>query len=193
MLKIFLVRPGSTEFDEQGRIKGCLDIPLSLAGLEQVQKVALELGEFDLARIYTSPCQSAQQTAAGLSRGGKIKVKVIEGFANLDHGLWHGKRIEELKLTQPRIYRQFADNPETTCPPEGETLQAARDRVIKSLNRVIRKNREGQVVVVVPDPLATIVHAILESEEIGDLWQSECESCHWEVIDVNAKKLESTG
>lgn len=192
MLKIFLVRPGSTEFDEQGRIKGTLDIPLSSAGKEQVEKVAEELRGFEVSRIYTSPCQSAQETAKALSRNGKTKVKVVDGFVNLDHGLWHGKRIEELKATQPRTFRQFADAPETTCPPQGETLQSAKVRVVKSLNRLIKKHKEGQVLLVVPDPLATIIRSILESKEVGDLWKTECETCRWEVIDVNEKKLEFT-
>lgn len=192
MLKIFLVRPGSTELDEQGRIKGCLDIPLSPTGKVQVQKVAEELGEFAISRIYTSPCQSAQQTAEELSRNGKIKVKVVESLQNLNHGLWHGKRVEDVKATQPKTYRQFADNPELTCPPEGETVQAAKERVVKSLNRLIRKNQDDQIVLVAPDPLATIIRSVLEYQTIGDLWQRECESCGWEVIDVNGKKLEST-
>ena len=191
MLKIFLVRPGSTEFDEQGRIKGSLDIPLSPSGLEQVQKVASELSEFKVTRIFTSSCQSAQQTAKELSKNGKIKVKVVDGLTNLNHGLWHGKRVEDVKATQPKTYRQFADNPEATCPPEGETLQSAKDRVVKSLNRLIRKHQDDQIVLVVPDPLATIIRSILECKTIGDLWQTECESCYWEVIDVNGRSVES--
>lgn len=191
MLKIYLVRPGSTEFDEQGRIKGTLDIPMSPAGVEQVEKVAAELAGFDIARIYTSPCQSAQQTARQLSRGGKIKVKVVDGLTNLNHGLWHGKRVEDLKVTQPKKYRQFADDPESACPPEGESLQSAKDRVIKALNRLIRKNQDEQIVLVVPDPLATIIRSILECKSVGDLWQTECDSCYWEVIDFSSRKVET--
>lgn len=192
MLKIFLVRPGSTEFDEQGRIKGNLDIPLSRAGLEQVQQTASELQEFSVARIYSSPCQSALQTAEKLSRGGKIKVKEVDGFRNLNHGLWHGKLIEELKATQPKTYRQFADHPESTCPPGGETLASAKERLVKALNKIVKKNRDGQVILVIPDPLATIARSILESRDLGDLWKSECESCDWEVIDIASKKLEAS-
>ena len=40
MSKVVVVRPGSTSFDEQDRMKGCLDIPLSTAGLEQVRRIA---------------------------------------------------------------------------------------------------------------------------------------------------------
>lgn len=191
MLKIFLVRPGSTEFDEQGRIKGCLDIPLSSAGRQQVERVAEELREYDIDRIYTAPCQSAQQTAEIIAKNGKVRVKVLDGIQNLDHGLWHGKLIEELKATQPKIFRRFADHPEATCPPQGETLQLARERVLKSLQKLIRKHRNGKIVLVVPDPMATIVRSILASRDVGNLWQTECEHCFWETIDVNEKTLES--
>ena len=192
MLKIYLVRPGSTEFDEQGRIKGCLDIPLSNLGEEQVAKTAGEMEDFEVSRIYCSPCQSAKQTAKILSKDGAIKVKVMDQLRNLDHGLWHGKLIEELKATQPKTFRQFADNPESTCPPQGETLHSAKIRAVKCLNRIIKKNRDDQIILVIPDPLATIVRAVLECEELGDLWKSECETCGWELIDVVEKKLEVT-
>ncbi len=35
-----LIRPGSTDYDQQGRIQGTLDIPLDDQGAEQVQQVA---------------------------------------------------------------------------------------------------------------------------------------------------------
>ena len=38
MCNIVVVRPGSTAFDEQERIKGCLDMPLSAAGLPNRQR-----------------------------------------------------------------------------------------------------------------------------------------------------------
>ncbi|MDB4755952.1 histidine phosphatase family protein [Mariniblastus sp.] len=190
MLKIFLVRSGSTEFDEQGRIKGSLDIPLSEAGIEQVSRAAEELSQFDISRIYSSPCRSAIQTAERLSRKGQIKIKTIEKFVNLDHGLWHGKLIEELKATQPKKYRQFADNPAAICPPGGETLQSAQERVASALNKLLKKHKDDQVILVLPDPLATIIHAMLASEDVGDLWKSECQCCRWEVIDVSSSKFE---
>ena len=32
MIEVLLIRPGSTTFDHEGRIKGSLDIPLSVEG-----------------------------------------------------------------------------------------------------------------------------------------------------------------
>ena len=43
MVQMLVVRAGSTEFDEQGRIKGTLDIPLSDAGQGQVGRLIADL------------------------------------------------------------------------------------------------------------------------------------------------------
>ena len=54
MLRILLVRPGATDFDVQGRIKGCMDMPLSECGQQQVRQTVEDLADVRLAAIYTS-------------------------------------------------------------------------------------------------------------------------------------------
>ncbi len=34
--RVLLIRPGATDFDDQGRIKGSLDMPMSERGRQQV-------------------------------------------------------------------------------------------------------------------------------------------------------------
>ena len=63
MLRIVLVRPGCTEFDQQGRIKGTLDIPLCGDGSQQAAEMAQQLTDFKFDAVYCAPCQSARQTA----------------------------------------------------------------------------------------------------------------------------------
>lgn len=184
MLRLIIVRPGSTELDEQGRIKGSLNIPLSETGCAQADKTAGELHAEQLRAIYSSPCESAQQTATRLSRVCQTRVKTLEQLQNLDRGLWNGKRIEELKQTQPKLYRRWQEHPETVRPPRGETLEGAQQRVRKALQKIVRKQREGAVAVVVPEPLATIAISILRSTEPGNLWKAECCCGHWESIDI---------
>ena len=43
MIQIVLIRPGSTDYDEQGRIQGTLDIPLSLEASDTVRRLGDEL------------------------------------------------------------------------------------------------------------------------------------------------------
>ncbi len=36
---------------------------------------------------------------------------------------------------------------------------------------------------VVPEPMASVVKEMLGSDEIGDLWQAECDRGQWELVE----------
>ncbi len=184
LLRFILILPGSTDLDAKGRIKGSLDIPLNHSGAEQVQKTAEELDRVRIDIIYSAPCLSAQQTAEQLSRGGEIKIKIHEELRNLDRGLWHGKLIDELKDSQPKVYRQWQERPESVRPPGGETLDEVRLRLSKLIKKIQRKHKSGTVAIVVPEPAASVLRSQLDKREIGDLWKAECRSGEWQSIEV---------
>jgi phosphoserine phosphatase len=183
MFRIVLVRPGATSFDEQGRIKGCLDIPLSKTGSDQAIKTASELSGLQVDMVYSAPCESAQQTAEIVAKKCRSRMKVVDALRNLDHGLWQGKLIDEVRRQQPKVYRQCQESPENVCPPGGETIEMARSRVRKVLNKWVHKHDAGLVALVVPEPMASVVKEMLGSDEIGDLWQAECDRGQWELVE----------
>src|SRR5437868_6704831 len=153
MVQMIVVRAGATDFDEQGRIKGTLDIPLSDAGQSQVGHVVAELHETPIDHIYTSPCRSARQTAEALAIDHRLKLKTLDELQNLNHGLWHGKLVDEVRVSQPKVFRQLQDHPETVCPPQGEPVAAAIERVRTLISRLIRNHRNGRVAIGVPEPV----------------------------------------
>lgn len=184
MVRIVLVRPGSTDFDEQGRIKGTLDIPLSYTGTCQVARIVEELQDLPLDAIYSSPGLAAETTADAIAVAQRLKVKRLDGLQNLDHGLWHGKLVDEVRHSQPRVYRQLQEYPETVCPPQGEPVGEALERVRAVLVKVLKKHRAGTIALVVPEPLASLVRSTLEQCRVGDLWKAECECGIWQLIEL---------
>jgi len=189
MVHILVVRAGSTEFDEQGRIKGTLDIPLSPAGQVQVDRLIAELHDTPIDHLYSSPCRCALQTAEVLAVDHRLRTKTLDDLQNLDHGLWHGKLVEEVRVNQPRVFRQLQDHPETVCPPQGEPVGLALERVQTLISRLLRKHRSGTVAIVVPEPLASFVRAFLSRSDLGDLWKAECEGGGWQLIDVRDESV----
>lgn len=187
MLRLIIVRPGSTDFDEQGRIKGTLDVPLSESGTRQVQRTADELHAEQIDAIYSGPGRAAVQTAGELAVHADVKVKVVETLHNLDLGLWSGRLIEDLRLHQPRVYRQWQEHPETVCPPGGETLEAARVRLRKAVGKIVRKHRSGTVALVLMEPAASLVRSWLLATDVGDLWKAECCCGKWDSIELEPK------
>jgi probable phosphoglycerate mutase len=185
MLQILLIHPGCTEYDQQGRVQGTLDIPLCEDGRQEVEALIAELNGKPIAAIYSGPSQSALQTAEALAAAHDMKVKELDALVNLDHGLWQGMLVDDVKAKQPKVYRQWLEAPETVCPPQGETVSAAKQRVQTAINKVIKKHKaDGLVALVVPEPLASIVRHMLTQVELGDLWHSADDAGKWELINV---------
>ncbi|MCA9239005.1 MAG: histidine phosphatase family protein [Planctomycetales bacterium] len=191
MLRILLVRPGATEYDKQGRIQGTLDIPLCEDGRHQVAAICPDLQAAEPAAIYTSPCESCEQTAELISEPLDLRPKTVEKLKNLDHGLWQGMLIEDVKTKQPKVYRQWREQPETVCPPQGETVLAAKARVADVLRKVLKKHKSHKAVVIVaPEPLLSVVRHVLLLNELSDLWKPAAEGATWEAIEAPEVLLE---
>jgi alpha-ribazole phosphatase/probable phosphoglycerate mutase len=118
-----------------------------------------------------------------LSEKANCKWKTCDWLRNLDHGLWQGKCIEEIKRQQPKLYRQVQENPNFFNPPEGESLTQAQQRVSKQLQKLQKKHASEVIAVVIPEPLATLIATQLKSSSINDFWKSECDTGSWELID----------
>ena len=183
-LKFILVRAGSTDLDNQGRILGSLDLPLSNAGEQEVQSTADELSKLEISAIYSSASLAARQTAERLSRDGKIKVRIEDKLTNLDHGLWHGKSLDELKETQPKLYRQWKETPHAVHPPEGESVEEVRQRVEILLKKIRKKFKSGIVVIVAPDPLLSIIRCEVESKPFSNQANEPTKCGGWNLIDA---------
>jgi probable phosphoglycerate mutase len=185
MFRILIVRPGETEYDQQGRIQGTLDVPLCEDGRRQVAVMVGQLQTQPVEAIYTSPAQCAVQTAEALSEALDLKVKELDKLVNLNLGLWQGMLVKDVKTKQPKVYKQWQEQPETICPPQGETIAAAEERLQAVVTKLVKKHKsEGLVAVVVPEPLASLLCHVLRDGDLTDLWRDREELQAWEVIEV---------
>ncbi len=181
--RVLLVRPGATDFDAQGRMKGSLDMPLCGEGLRQADSLATELAGLRIDIVHAAPCESARQTAERLAEHRGLKVRVVDCLKNVDHGLWSGKLIEDLRRNQPRVYRSGVEQPEGVQPPGGESIGQARVRVAKAVRKIIKKGKSQVIALVVPEPLASLVAADLQGESTPQLWKHERDAGQWQLID----------
>jgi len=192
MTQIVLIRPGSTDFDKQGRIQGSLDIPLSDDGRQQAARLTSDLRPHAMALVYTSPCKAAVETGQVLSAGLGVRLKQLAKLCNLDQGLWEGMEVEEIKRRHPKIFRHWQEHPECVCPPAGESWEAAQQRVTGALDKVRKKHKGETVGLIVPEPLASMVRALLIGPcGEGHRQTSACGS--WQVLDADAPKVAAAG
>lgn len=187
MLQFILIRPGATEYDQQRRIQGRLDVPLSDQGAAEVARIIDELRQHKLDVLYAPTSEPALQTAQAISHALGVKLKKLDRMQNLDQGLWQGVLIEDVRVKQPKVYRQWQEHPETVCPPEGEMLSQAEERVRTAMARLLKRHKEGTIGLVIPEPLASLVRQHVSPAELGDLWKALEEHGHWEILEVGPK------
>jgi probable phosphoglycerate mutase len=188
MFQIVLIRPGSTDFDQQGRIQGTLDIPLNEEGIQYVDRIAQELRDLNLEVIYCSESEPSQSTANRLGEGLKVRVKELSNMQNLNLGLWQGMLIDDVRTKQPKVYKQWAEQPFCIRPPEGEMLSEAAERVQAAMSRLLKKHKAGIVGLVLPEPLASLVRGYLTQAEPRNLWRACLEGVSWEVIEFQPQE-----
>jgi broad specificity phosphatase PhoE len=193
MLKIVLICPGSTDYDQQQRIQGALDVPLNDQGNSEVAQVTEELAGKGIETVYAPPCEPAQQTGTSIARGLGVKLKKLDRMRNLNQGLWQGMLVKDVRRKQPKVYRQWQEQPENVCPPEGETLSQARDRVRTTMTKLLKRHKEGTIALVVSEPLATLVRRFLQHGELGDLWKVTNGHGRWEVLEIEPEEVLAHG
>jgi broad specificity phosphatase PhoE len=170
MLQIVLVRPGRTDYDVQDRIQGMLDIPLNDEGRTDAAQAAELLRDKEIETVYAPVCEPAHQTAQIIAKALDLKLRKL-GVQNLNLGLWQGMLVGDVRTKQPKVYRQWQEQPETVCPPEGEMLADAEQRVKTALAKLLKKHREGAVAICVPEPLFSLVRRLISHTKLGDLWR----------------------
>ncbi|REJ70480.1 MAG: histidine phosphatase family protein [Planctomycetota bacterium] len=190
-LSVVLIRPGQTQFDEEGRIQGTLDLPLSRCGADESAETAQSLRETGLEAVYCSPCASATETAARVAEALGVKFKSLDKLQNIDYGLWQGLLVDEVKRKQPRVYKQWLEHPETICPPQGETISAARERVATTLGKLLKKHKQGTIGLVCPEPLAALIRSHLMGITLSQVWQHDADGRSWQAIGVEPELLTS--
>ena len=187
MSQVILIRPGATLYDEQQRVQGILDIPLSERGqievMRMAQRLARSLGSSSLAALYCGPGENLIRTAEIVGQVLGIRPKRINEFRNLDQGLWQGLQIDEIRRRNTKLFRQWIDDPATICPPQGETVERAMDRIKSAFRPLLRRHHEEAIGLVVGEPLARLVAGYLRGEPRVHL-EEQWPCCEFEWIQI---------
>jgi probable phosphoglycerate mutase len=162
MPDVVLIRPGCTDFDEQNRIQGVLDLPLNHRGHAQVLGLVAQLQGVSFDVVFTAPSEPARSTALAICEPCGACVKEVDDFRNLDHGLWQGLQVDDVRRKYPKVFKQWQESPETVRLPEGETVAEAVERIRRGLRKCLKRKR--MIGIVASEPLATMIGCVLRGE-----------------------------
>jgi broad specificity phosphatase PhoE len=183
MTQVVLIRPGATAYDEQDRVQGVLNLPLCDRGRAEVAALVERLAGVEFSALYCGPGESVVRTAEAVGRVVGLRPKRLDELRNLDQGLWQGLQRDEIKRRNLKVFRQWCDDPLTVCPPQGETVEEALDRLRTALKPLIRRHRGETIGLVAADPVAPLIAGLLRHSNRVQL-DDEAATGSFETIEV---------
>lgn len=150
MTTIYLTRHGQTEWNLEKRLQGWKNSPLTPLGIKQAVSLGKRLENVDLDVIYTSPIERAYKTSEIIRGDRDIEIITQDGLKELNFGGWEGCTIEEVNKNvqqSAQLYNLF-NNPSKYIPFDGETYEEIMNRINKTMDEIIEKNKDKKVLIV---------------------------------------------
>jgi len=147
-LFLYVIRHGTTVWNQSGRIQGQQDIELSDEGRAEAERTRDVLAAVPFEGAYTSDLRRSAETAEIILRGRGLPLFKTPDLREEDYGAWSGKTYAEIARRWPDQCEARERDRVNSHPEGGESLGELRARVIAKLDEIARTCRRGNVLVV---------------------------------------------
>ena len=165
---IYLTRHGQTLWNIEKRLQGRGNSPLTGEGIERAKELRDRIKDIHIDIIYSSPIERALTTANIIKGDKSIEVITDDGLMEMCFGDYEGKITDEVMKENPNwdISLIMKGNTELTAP-NGENLAEVRDRVARSMNKIIEKNRGKTILIVAHGITLKAIMYYFKDEEVN--------------------------
>jgi broad specificity phosphatase PhoE len=147
--RLYLVRHCRTRYNEEHRVQGKLDIPLSEGGRQEARANCALLHGLGITRILSSPLLRAVETAQIYAASIDVPVETDPRLREIDHGAWEGDVIEELEANLVSAWHAWRVDPVGQPIPDGsETLEQAQARAVAAVQEAVARHPEDVLLLV---------------------------------------------
>ena len=129
-MTIYLIRHGKTEANEKHLSCGSTDLPLSVAGRQELQNIRYDIKN---VRFITSGMKRTNETLQILF--GDVPYETDPRFREVDFGIFEMHSYDQLKDT-PEYQVWLAGDNESNVPPEGESGKQMKERVLSAFSEI---------------------------------------------------------
>ena len=165
---IYLTRHGQTLWNIEKRLQGRGNSPLTGEGIERAKELRDRIKDIHIDIIYSSPIERALTTANIIKGDKSIEVITDDGLMEMCFGDYEGKITDEVMKENPNwdISLIMKGNTELTAP-NGENLAEVRDRVARSMNKIIEENRGKTILIVAHGITLKAIMYYFKDEEVN--------------------------
>jgi len=151
VIRIVLIPAGATTWEQDRRLQGATDLPMSETALGHTSSKASAWSPVEPwpKIVHSAPDEASVRTAELFSRAlDHVRVKPVEGLAEPSLGLWQGLTTEQIAERHPKVYQRWRQDPYSVTPPEGESLTDAAARLRETVRGLTRRLGDRPLVLV---------------------------------------------
>ena len=154
---LYIVRHGTTDWNQSGRIQGHLDPPLNAAGRAQARLISERLAPLGATALYSSDLQRTYETAQIISQTTGVQIIQKTGLREMHFGRWQGWTFQQIREQDPAGYAARRANPYDVPPPGGETWRCFYDRAVRAVEEILETTEAARLIVVTHSGICTVL------------------------------------
>lgn len=186
--RIFITRHGQTVTNVEGRFCGHAETTLTDLGREQARALGERLASITFGAVYTSDYSRAIETAA-IVLGDRGPATIPEpAFRELHYGEWELEKGGVVARRWPEQHRLMRSRDPAWRPPGGENVAEVRARTFAALQRVIRRHRNQDVLIVTHGTAINCMIGEVLGSSIPATFNFEVNNCALSELAVHASK-----
>lgn len=137
MNTLFIIRHGSTAFNEAHRYCGSTDCSLSSHGRNQVARLGSQFNTVPLTRVVHSPMHRCVESATAVAKENNLPLESVSDLREIDFGDWEGLTFNEAHAQYPADAKALlAGNPSFSFP-NGESAVELHQRVSQAFKSIL--------------------------------------------------------
>jgi broad specificity phosphatase PhoE len=162
MTEFYISRHGQTEFNQQKRLQGWIDTPLTAEGVQNAKSAAAKLRGLQIDSIISSDLGRAFVTAYLVVRelGIDIEIERSSELREVNYGDLAGKPYSAYPNLTPQENATFVS-------PNGESLVQMQQRVLGYIQQLTTHNPNGTILLVAHDGTINAIRANFSGESMG--------------------------
>ena len=154
-MRLYVARHGQTQWNQENKVCGRTDLPLTETGLEQAKLLAERTKDLKIDVILSSPMLRARQTAVPAASLHGLEILVDERLTEQDYGIYEGvSRFDEGFLAYKR---HFAFR-----YPGGESMMDVAHRVYSLLEEIKERYAGKNVLLVCHGGVCRVIRTYFE-------------------------------
>ncbi|EJU23447.1 histidine phosphatase superfamily (branch 1) [Peptoanaerobacter stomatis] len=146
-MKIYITRHGRTIWNEEGKLQGSLDSPLTQEGIQMAKDLSKRILPYNIELIVTSDLKRAKDTSSYIRGNMDIPIWYFEELREMSYGVWDGMKMEEVYEKYGDEFEKFKKDPHNYNNGSGETYYQLVDRVKASLEKIKNCGYENVLIV----------------------------------------------